>query len=143
MAPRRLGSFLRLSAAYLQAETTLPIPVVVVPLYVVDTVQDEPLTVRVEENPIVETMPSAWQTQVVAPASSMVEQHVCAPLPPLPLLLLLHAPTNPTNSTTHADVIRFIDRDPLSTVRPSISSVRELGQAMPIPPASVGARLIA
>ena len=78
------------------------------PLYVVDTVQLEPLTVRVDEIPIAETIPSGWQTQVDPPASSMVEQHVCAPLPP-PLLLLLQAVTRPISTTTHADVIPFIE----------------------------------
>ncbi len=44
----------------------------------------------------------------------MLEQHVREPL--LPLLLLLHAPTSPTGSTTtHADVVRFIDLLSLST----------------------------
>lgn len=82
------------------------------PLYVVDTVQDEPLTVRVEDRPPCENIPSGWQTQVESPASSMLEQHFCAPLLPPLLLLLLHAPTSPANRTTQADVIRFIDPDP-------------------------------
>ena len=100
----------------------MPLTEFVMPLYVVTTVQDEPLTERVEVIPIAETIPSGWQAHSEPPASSMLEQHVVAPLLP-PLLLLLHAATRPTNSTTHADVIRFIDF-PLSTVITSISSVR-------------------
>lgn len=73
---------------------------------------DEPLTVRVEERPPCENDPSGWQAQMESPPSSELEQHVRAPL--LPLLLLLHAPTSPTNRTTHADVVRFIDPLPFS-----------------------------
>ena len=109
-----------------QLETTLPPRVDVMPLYVVDTVQEEPLTVRVEDRPPCENIPSGWQTQEESPASFMLEQHVCAPLPPPPLLLL-HAPTSPTNRTTQADVIRFIDPDPTFDGQRSISLVRDLG----------------
>jgi hypothetical protein len=101
-----------------QLETTLPLRFDVMPLNVVDTVQEEPLTVRVEDRPPCENIPSGWQTQEESPASSMLEQHVCAPLP-LPPLLLLHAATSPTNRTTQADVIRFIDPDPLSMDSPA------------------------
>jgi hypothetical protein len=97
-------------------------PLVVVPLVV--TVQDEPLTVRVEVNPATMTVPSIWQRQEELPESSMDEQHTCPPPPP-PLLLLLHAATRPTNTTVHADVIGFIEEDPLSDRPSSISSVAE------------------
>jgi hypothetical protein len=80
------------------------------PLYVVDTVHDEPLTVRVEDRPPWENIPTGWQTQVDSPASSLPEQHVRAPL--LPLLLLLHASTSPSNRARQTDVVRFIDPTP-------------------------------
>ena len=88
----------------------MPLSIDVLPLYVVETEQDEPVTVRVEEIPIAETIPSGWQMQVLLPASSLDEQHTFAPLPPL--LLLLHAATRPTNTINHADVIRFIEETP-------------------------------
>ncbi len=105
----------------------MPLSLDVLPLYVVETEQDEPFTVKVEEIPIAETIPSGWQMQVVVPASSLDEQQTFAPLPP-PLLLLLHAATSPTNTTTTADVIRFIEEDPLSTGFRSFSPLAESRQ---------------
>ncbi len=71
--------------SYWQAETIPPLRVSLVPLYVVNTVQHEPLTVSVDVIPIAETVPSGWQMQVLLPASSIEKQHVRPPLPPLPL----------------------------------------------------------
>jgi hypothetical protein len=85
-------------------------------LAVVDTVQDEPLTVRVDMMPLAEKLPSGWQTQMPSPESSDWLQHTFWPLPP-PLLLLLHAAMSAPITTTHAEVINFMILAPFRSVQ--------------------------
>jgi hypothetical protein len=90
-----------------QDATTLPIVVDDIPLYVVVTVHDDPLTVTVDVSPPCETVPAGAHTHEPMPASSTgEEQQTLPPLLPL-LLLLLQAPTTPTKTAASPNVFRI------------------------------------
>jgi hypothetical protein len=90
-----------------QDATTLPIVVDDIPLYVIVTVHDDPLTVTVDVSPPCETVPAGAHTHEAVPASSnAAEQQTLPPLLPL-LLLLLQAPTTPTKTAASPNVFRI------------------------------------
>jgi hypothetical protein len=91
-----------------QDATTLPIVVDDIPLYVIVTVHDDPLTVTVDVSPPCETVPAGAHTHELMPASSNgAEQQTLPPLLPLLLLLLLQAPTTATKMAASPNVFRI------------------------------------